>query len=113
MNEILNDFSKGLDRDIEKDTKSAARDSSKALKNVSPKDKGDYASGWSYKQIDKKTAVAYNRKQPGLTHLLEKSHVISNKYGEFGRSRPHVHIAPVAEQYVSEFIRKIQRDIES
>ena len=112
MNKILNEFQHDVDVDVEKETKSSARGTSKELKNVSPKDKGEYASGWTFKQIDKKTAVAYNRKQPGLTHLLERGHVIRNKKGEYGRAPAHVHIAPVESEFVQKFLQNIRRDIE-
>ena len=106
LNRILNDYS-----DEGKDAKEAAREAAKDLRSSSPKKTGEYASGWSSKQLDADTAVVYNRKAPGLTHLLEKGHLIRNKKGTYGRAPAHPHIAPVAERMEQEFINKVERDL--
>ena len=59
------------------------------------------------------TGVIYNRTHPHLTHLLEKSHVIKNQYGEYGRTSPGngqvVHIAPAAEKLEEYFMEEVAR----
>jgi hypothetical protein len=112
MEEILDKY-KEIPREVsEKCSRQAARDAANKLKNTSPRRPGggEYASGWSTKKVGK-GYVTYNRKAPGLTHLLEKSHVISNKYGEYGRSTPHVHIAPVAEEFERQYLENVEREL--
>ena len=50
-----------------------------------------------------------------LTHLLEKSHLISNGSGEYGRTRPGhgqvVHIKPVSDWANAEIVRRIEEDL--
>jgi len=68
---------------------------------------GEYAQGWTVR--NKRTnhtieTVVYNKKQPGLTHLLERTHVIRNAYGSYGRTyeghgqHPHIEKAQEAAE---------------
>lgn len=111
LSKILDDYSDEVKNVARKDAKESAREAAKDLRSSSPKKTGDYASGWSSKQLDADTSVVYNRKAPGLTHLLEKGHVIRNKKGTYGRAPAHPHIAPVAERMEQEFINKVERDL--
>lgn len=111
LDKILGEYMDQVDDVVRKDTTSTAREASKELRSVSPKKSGEYASGWTSKQLGDKTAVTYNGKMPGLTHLLEKGHVIRNKKGDYGRAPAHPHIAPVAAQMEQKFIEKIERDL--
>lgn len=65
---------------------------------------GEYAKGWAIRTKRYKygyDGIVYNRDKPSLTHLLEKSHVIKNQYGQYSRTSPGngqvIHIAPIAE----------------
>lgn len=61
---------------------------------------GTYRSGWTVRNKRSKgtiETVVYNAKYPSLTHLLEKSHVIRNAYGQYGRSKPQPHIGEAQE----------------
>ena len=112
LNRILNDYSDEVKDVARKDAKEAAREAAKDLRSSSPKKTGEYASGWSSKQLDADTAVVYNRKAPGLTHLLEKGHLIRNKKGTYGRAPAHPHIAPVEAKQVEQFISNVERDLQ-
>ena len=64
---------------LEAETKTTARETSKALKATSPVGrKGSYARGWSHKAQKggpyQLTETVYNRTDYQLTHLLEKPH---------------------------------------
>lgn len=111
LTRILDDYGDEVKNVARKDAKKAGRQTAKELKNVSPKDSGEYASGWATKQVDEDTVTVYNRKMPGLAHLLEKGHLIRNKKGTYGRAPAHPHIAPVAERMEQEFIDKVERDL--
>ena len=111
MQRILDDYGKEVKNASRTASQKVARNTAKKLRNVSPKKTGDYAGGWASKQLDADTFVVYNRKAPGLTHLLEKGHVIRNKKGTYGRAPAHVHIAPVAQEAEQEFIDMIEREL--
>lgn len=107
LDEILGEFAKEerdlLDKSISKASKQCKRD----IVAASPDGPNGYKEGWTVQ--NKKTshgaeAIVRNKKFPGLTHLLEKSHIIKNQYGTYGRTDPangkggKVHIAPAAEK---------------
>lgn len=112
LGKILDEYEKLADDVVERSSRKAAKDTVQDLKNSSPKRPGggEYASGWSSKKQGK-GMVVYNRKAPGLTHLLEKGHVVRNKYGTFGRAPAHVHIAPAADEGASEFEENVRREL--
>ena len=74
-----------------------------------------YASGWTYKVTRKRMnveGVIYNKKQPGLAHLLENGHVTRNGTGRTYRPTPaHPHIAEVEEQIEYVFERTVKTTI--
>lgn len=107
---ILEEYSKLASETVEKAARTSARSAVNKLKNTSPRKTGDYASGWASKKQGH-GYVVYNRKAPGLTHLLEKGHVTRNKYGTYGRTPAHVHIAPVEKEAVEEFEQNIRKGL--
>lgn len=97
----LSEFSEEENERIRKCMRKAALSCRNDLKNTSPKAYGEYASGWRIKKVEKRLECSYtiyNAKKPGLTHLLEKKHLIRNQYGRYGFSTPQVHIAPAKER---------------
>ena len=112
LTRILDEYGDEVKEVARKDAQKAGRDTAKDLRNVSPKKSGDYASGWGTKQVDADTVTVYNRKMPGLTHLLEKGHLIRNKKGTYGRAPAHPHIAPVEAKQVQQFIDNVERDLQ-
>jgi len=105
LDEILGEYAEEnrqlLDDSISKASKQCKRD----IVAKSPDGPKGYKRGWTVR--NKKTkhgveAIVCNKDHPGLTHLLEKSHVVKNKYGTYGRTSPGhgqiVHIEPAAEQ---------------
>ena len=68
---------------------------------------GAYAKGWTSKAETGRVSAQgtiYNGKLPGLPHLLENGH--ANRNG--GRTAGRVHIAPVAEQLIADFEKKVK-----
>lgn len=112
LTRILDDYGDEVKNVARKDAKKAGRETAKELKNVSPKDTGEYASGWAAKQVDEDTVTVYNRKMPGLAHLLEKGHLIRNKKGTYGRAPAHPHIADVEAEQVEQFVSNVERDLQ-
>lgn len=110
MAAILDEYQHLASDVVEKASRKAARNAVQKLKAVSPKKSGEYASGWSTRKMGH-GYVTYNRKAPGLTHLLEKGHVTRNKKGTFGRTSAHVHIAPVEQQAVKEYEETLRKEL--
>lgn len=78
--------------------------------------KGDYRNGWAVRTKRLKygfEGVIYNKDHPGLTHLLEKPHVIKNGDGSYGRTSPGhgqvIHIEPAREQ-AEEYLIQLMMD---
>lgn len=112
MEAILDKYKEVPKEVAEKCSKEAAKNAAQKLKAVSPRRPGggEYASGWSTKKISK-GYVTYNRKMPGLTHLLEKGHDVYNAKGRVGHAPAHVHIAPVADEFEREYVRNVEREL--
>lgn len=92
-----------------------SREAVTRLRNTSPKRKGEYARGWTLKRIRARgglTDVIVHNKVYQLTHLLEKGHLIRNKYGEYGRAPAYPHIKPVEEWANDELPNEIERELE-
>lgn len=111
LTELLNDYNEEIQDVVDKETKKVAMEGAKTLRSNSPKKSGEYAQGWK----SRKTPYGYrihNAKKPGLTHLLENGHLIRNKWGTYGRTRPIKHIKPVEEWAKSEFEERVKKGIE-
>lgn len=114
LGEVVDDERENLQKAVLK----AARQAKQDVVAASPENRGAYKKGWTVKTRRTKQiveAVVYNKDAPGLTHLLEKSHVIRNQSGTYGRTSPGhgqvEHIAPAArkaEEYLLELVENGQ-----
>ena len=89
LREVVHDVAKKGAEAIRSDSKTKFRDVKLS--------KGRYATGWTAKDADGRLdarSYIYNRKYPGLPHLLEYGHL--NRDGSRTPGRPH--IEPVEEQ---------------
>lgn len=121
LTKILDQFKKEEQEKINKIYRSVASAAVRDLKSSSPKKKGEYASGWKSKQEksgltgSKLSITIYNAKKPGLTHLLEKGHVVANQYGAPRRGKRRVagqkHIATVEEKFSRELVRRLESEL--
>lgn len=69
-----------------------------------------YYKGWRSKYADNartKQGIIYNKDVPGLPHLLEYGHANVNG----GRTPGRVHIKPIEDAIVSEFLDKIRSEL--
>lgn len=114
MQEILKEVEGDVNGAIDKSLKVIGKETRDKLKEVSPKDHGDYAKGWTYKRTDEKGVTVYNSKYPGLTHLLSKGHAIVNQHGKYGRLNGDNHIGQVETEYnqkiEQEVIKELSKD---
>lgn len=91
-----------------------AKDTVARLKELSPKNRGNYAKTWKYDKSQIKrglwrfSTVVYNSKNYRLTHLLEYGHDIVNKKGERkGRTDAQPHISTAEEIAKEEMVNNM------
>lgn len=117
LDKILEQYGRKADEAVEKAAKRAGRDTAKTLRNTSPKKTGAYASSWSTKVTRSSGRLigvtVYNKDHYQLTHLLENGHVIKNKKGEYGRTRPIKHIEPAEQEGIQNFEELVRAELES
>ncbi len=115
VNEILNEYSEDIQEAMIKEAQEISKEGANKLKITSPKNTGKYSKGWKVKTIKGKNAISciiYNT-NPGLTQLLEKPHVIKNKYGEWGTTNPTPHIKPVEQECINKYNREVEKIIKN
>lgn len=106
MKDIISNYTENARKAVDESAKEAADLAMNQLRNTSPKKHGDYARSWSVKKQSKGQVadyVVYNRNHYQLTHLLENGHVIRNKKGTYGRTRPIKHIAPAEDTAIQRY----------
>lgn len=104
ITKALRTYTSEVEKDILKVEEKVASDAVQRLRTNSPEDTGDYRKGWRMKREGKKIVI-YNATDASLTHLLEKGH--AQRGG--GRVAPRVHIAPVEEKAIDEFITGVEK----
>lgn len=93
ITQALEEYTTEIEEALEKKSEEIAKEAVKELKETSPERFGDYAKGWSQKKgPGGKGRVIFNRKKPGLTHLLEKGHRKRGGKG-FVFGIPHIGLA--------------------
>lgn len=109
--DALNEYKKVTDDVVKASVDRVAKEAKSIAQSGSPVKSGGYQKGWATKKTSEKTGqitvTVYNRKKPGLTHLLEKGHA---KRGG-GRVAGRPHIAPAEEYAATELEAEIKRGI--
>ena len=110
--EILQETNSSVDTALTETLKTAAKDTAKNLRQISPRRPGlpaRYASGWVASTRTKGEWIVYNKTHYRLTHLLEKGHVTVYKTGKYGSKRstnPNPHIA-IAEKEMKDMVGRL------
>lgn len=115
MDEILETVTENVRGVLGTDSMQVAKETAQKLKNTSPRGtphQKKYAEGWRVSKKRKADLVVHNATNYQLTHLLENGHLIVNKKGTYGRTRPIKHIAPAEEWAADELPRRIVRDLD-
>ena len=114
----LEDFAKGVDDCLAIASEEAGQSAENELHNTSPSRTGNYRKSWTFKEKEIKKGksyrtelVVYNEKYYRLTHLLEKSHRIANKYGSYGKSTAQPHIAPAQKNAEEKFEKVFKEEL--
>ena len=109
--DALEEYKEMTDEVVQTAVDTVSKETKKIVKAGSPVQTGGYQKGWAVKKTSAKAGqvsiTVYNRKKPGLTHLLEKGHA---KRGG-GRVAGQPHIAPAEQYAVSELENKIKRGL--
>ena len=111
IDKILQEYADSTVKDVSALTKKMAQKGAQAVKQEA-KAKGwgeqtGYADGWTSQFESGRVSaqgVIYNKKAPGLAHLLEHGHA---KRGG-GRTKAVPHIAPVEEKLEKEFEKAVK-----
>lgn len=111
ISNMITQYGNDIIEGVDKSSRNIANKAVKALKETSPKDKGDYAKGWrATKEQEFAEASHYtihNKTHYQLTHLLENGHVTKNG----GRTRKYPHIKKVEEQVIDEYEQAVEEVI--
>lgn len=84
----LEDYGEVVAKGFRKNVKKVTADTVKQLKQASPRDSGEYASGWVSEEQSPSSSVIYNKKKGSLSHLLENGHAIAT--GGRVEAVPHI-----------------------
>lgn len=102
----VRNWTKDVVDDIDDIKKDITKNGVKQLRGDSPKRTGDYAKNWTSQKLKNGDQVIYQKSPTSrLTHVLEKGH--AKRKG--GRVAPKVHIAPVEEELVSNYISRVEK----
>ncbi len=109
---MMEEYASEVASDVKAEAKTVAKEAVKELKTTSPEGpgskKGHYRDGWTFKVVEENAVSIgikiYNKKKPGLTHLLEKGHA---KRGG-GRVEGKSHIAPVEQQAIEDYEKRLK-----
>lgn len=116
----LEDYANGVDACLVIASDKAGKSAEDELHRTSParKNGGDYRKSWTYQEKEirrgksfRTEMVVYNEKFYRLTHLLEKSHRIVNKYGEYGKTKAQPHIAPAQKNAEAKFLKVFKEEV--
>ena len=119
LSNLLDNYNLEVQRKVNETAKRVANKTARTLRSTSPKaekhrHKTVYARGWSVKSAKDQGRgyVVHNKTDYQRTHLLERGHVVRNKYGTWGRAPAQPHIRPAAESAAAEFERQVKEAIE-
>jgi len=104
---VLRRYTEEVVEKVDEAAEQVANEAAEKLKSTSPERTGKYAKSWTKTKKDGKWIV-HNKKHYRLTHLLEKGHAKVNG----GRVAAKVHIAPVEQVAIDDFIERVERAVE-
>ena len=116
IGKILKEYGNDVADSIKEVTKAVSKKGAQAVKANAKADfggTGKYASGWT-SQIETNQysaqGIIYNKKVPGLPHLLEKGHALRGG-GRSGWVNGREHIKPVEDEVIRAFEEEIKKSL--
>lgn len=86
-----------------------------AVDKLNVQNNSEYVKGWTSRFEEDRVSrqgIIYNKRVPGLPHLLEYGHVTRNGTGRtFNRTPAHPHIKEVEEKIASEFVSTMRKEV--
>ena len=114
LTKILEDFADKESETLFQDISKAGKRAKREVVARSTKRTGDYSKGWAIRTVKTPKSIAvtiYNKTDYRLTHLLEKGHIIRNKYGTFGRAPAHPHIKQAQDEATNYLMTELMKDL--
>ena len=109
LDDILKQYVANVDKDMDSVMSSVSREAQQQLADTSPKDKGEYASGWRVEKT-KNGYTVYNE-HASLTHLLEKGHDVVAYGKKVGHVKAQPHIKKVNDWVAQEVYRRLEEKL--
>lgn len=107
ITDILKEYTTEVEEGLEEAKEEAAKDGATTLKSRSPVGKtGKYHKGWRAKKVGK-AWIIHNATRYQIAHLLEKGYA---KVGG-GRVPGRPHIAPVEEEVIKDYEKRVEKVI--
>lgn len=109
LDRALDGFQTDMTEEMFKAMSKAGKMAKRDIVRNSAERTGEYKKGWSIRTKRERYGVdvlVYNKTAPRLTHLLENGHVISNKYGSYGRVNGD-HVIKKAQDAAEEYLLDI------
>ena len=111
LGDLLSDYGEEVTEAVKTAAKDGGKECKEDIKNASPRNTGEYASGWGYTTVKENKqvigVVIHNKKKPQLTHLLEHGHAKVNG----GRVEGTPHIGPAEQKAVKIFVNDIKKAV--
>lgn len=108
----LKEYKDVTDEVVDRAVAKVSKEAKQIAQSGSPTETGGYQKGWAVKKTSERAGqvsiTVYNRRKPGLTHLLEKGHA---KRGG-GRVAGRPHIAPAEEYAIEQLEAEIKRGLQ-
>lgn len=118
MELTLEDYANGVDGCLKTASNEAGESAEKELQQTSPALTGRYRKSWTFQEKEVRRGkryrtelVVYNAERYRLTHLLEKSHRIANKYGSYGMSKAQPHISIAQKNAETKFVKVFEQEL--
>ena len=112
LTKVLKDYVVDIEDLVQETTDKLTKEAKAAVKQVSPKNTGEYQKSWAVKTIKNAktyTKKIWNAKKYRITHLLEFGHKVKRNGQVIGKVRPYPHIRKVEKTYVEKFISEIEK----
>lgn len=104
----IEDYGDAVNGQLDGIVRKVATTCRKSIQENSPVKTGAYRTGWAVKYGQalptSSSAIVYNKRVPGLAHLLENGHALVNG----GRVEGKPHIAPAADRAADELVKRMK-----